>query len=63
MAVLQHGDDGRGGGGVFGSGGGVYVCVCVGLLRARSFGCKLFDGVSTDFIWVRMQGVGGGERT
>lgn len=39
------------------------MCVCVGLLRARSFGCKLFDGVSTDFIWVRMQGVGGGERT
>ena len=50
MAVL-HGDGGRSGGRDGGDGvGGSYVCVCVELLRARSFGCKLFDGVSTDFI-------------
>lgn len=24
--------------------------VCVEFFKARSFGCKLFDGVSTDFI-------------
>ena len=30
----------------------VCVCMCVGVefFKARSFGCELFDGLTTDFI-------------